>query len=197
MGRGYTIEFVMLVIWAGRLWGRCVVGVGTLSLGSVLAFFDCSAIPHYKPPDRLLKIISIHCSQKGILYQPFPSILPYGTHLIRSMSHQYDPAFSKAKAKMPLSLCPLVFVSFWDVEVFFPLFFVTMDLSIQGGWSISSCKYDDGGANKHAPGGEPHLCKYWTFCFAPFHNSNACCTMYDPSSRFVTQWYWPFFEGWF
>ena len=40
------------------------------------------------------------------------------------------------------------------------------------------------GANKHAPGGEPHLCKYWTFCFAPFHNSNACCTMYDPSSRF-------------
>ncbi|CAK7322429.1 unnamed protein product [Dovyalis caffra] len=54
-------------------------------------------------------------TRKGILSQPFPSILPYGT--LRSMSHQYDPAFSKAKAKMPLSLCPLVFVSFWDVEL--------------------------------------------------------------------------------
>jgi hypothetical protein len=38
------------------------------------------------------------------------------------MSHQYDPIFNKAKAKKPLRFCPMVFVSFLDVEVFLSLF---------------------------------------------------------------------------
>lgn len=96
-------------------WGRHVIT--RVSIGLFWLFRD--------PALESLQIdfISIHCSQKGILSQPFPSILPYGTHLIRSMSHQYDPAFSKAKEKMPLSLCLLVPVSFWDVEVLVPPFF--------------------------------------------------------------------------